>query len=74
MSKKIFRSILAVAAAVLLANLVIILGYLYRYFGDVQANQLKDELRLAAYAVEENGMAYLEKLTGHDSRYTWMPE
>ena len=74
MSKKIFRSILAVAAAVLLANLVIILGYLYRYFGDVQANQLKDELRLAAYAVEENGLAYLEKLTGHDSRYTWMPE
>ena len=74
MSKKIFRSILAVAAAVLLANLVIILGCLYRYFGDVQANQLKDELRLAAYAVEENGLAYLEKLTGHDSRYTWMPE
>ncbi len=74
MSKKIFRSILAVAAAVLLANLVIILGCLYRYFGDVQANQLKDELRLAAYAVEANGLAYLEKLTGHDSRYTWMPE
>lgn len=74
MSKKIFRSILTVAAAVLLADLVIILSCLYDYFGTVQANQLKDELRLAAYAVEESGQAYLEKLTARDYRYTWTPE
>ena len=74
MSKRIFRSTLAIAAAVLLANLVIVLGCLYNYFGTVQASQLKDELRLAAYAVEESGQAYLEKLTARDYRYAWVPE
>jgi len=59
MTKRIFRSILCVAAAVLLANLVIVMGCLYDYFGSVQEAQLKDELRLAAYAVEENGQDYL---------------
>ena len=74
MSKRIFRSTLTIAAAVLLANLIIVLGCLYDYFGTVQANQLKDELRLAAYAVEVSGQDYLKKLTDHDYRYTWMPE
>ena len=41
MTKKIFRSILSVAAAVLLANLVIVMGCLYDYFGSVQETQLK---------------------------------
>lgn len=74
MSRKIFRSTLAIAAAVLLANLVIVLGCLYQYFSTVQASRLKDELRLAAYAVEESGQAYLEKLTARDYRYTWAPD
>jgi two-component system phosphate regulon sensor histidine kinase PhoR len=72
--KKIFRSALMIAAAVLLSSLVIILGCLYDYFGTVQASQLKDELRLAAYAVEESGQTYLERLTARDCRYTWTPE
>ena len=54
--------------------ILIVLGCLYDYFGTVQAGQLKDELRLAAYAVEESGQAYLEKLTSTDYRYTWTPE
>ena len=74
MTKKIFRSILCVAAAVLLANLVIVMGCLYDYFGSVQEAQLKDELRLAAYAVEENGQDYLEHLSERDYRYTWTPD
>ena len=71
MSGKISRSTLVIAVAVLLANLVIILGCLYNYFSTVQVNQLKDELRLAACAVEKSGQAYLEKLTARDYRYTW---
>ncbi len=74
MSKRIFRSALTMAAVVLLATLVIVLGCLYDYFGTVQANQLKDELRLAAYGVEESGQSYLEKLTSTDDRYTWTPD
>ena len=74
MTKKIFRSILCVAAAVLLANLVIVMGCLYDYFGSVQETQLKDELRLAAYGVEENGPNYLEHLSERDYRYAWTPD
>lgn len=74
MTKRIFRSILSVAAAVLLANLVIVMGCLYDYFGSVQEAQLKDELRLAAYAVEENGQDYLEHLSERDYRYAWTPD
>ena len=74
MSRKIFRSTLAIAAAVLLANFVIILGCLYNYFSTIQADQLKDELRLAAYAVEESGQTYLEQLTARDYRYAWTPD
>ena len=74
MTKRIFRSILSVAAAVLLANLVIVMGCLYDYFGSVQETQLKDELRLAAYGVEENGPNYLEHLSERDYRYAWTPD
>lgn len=74
MNKKIFHSILLVAAAVLLADMVIVMGCLYNYFQSVQEQQLKDELRLAAYGVEENGESYLEKLTARDYRYTWRPD
>lgn len=73
MTKKIFRSILLAAAAVLLADMVIVMGCLYHYFQSVQEQQLKDELRLAAYGVEENGRSYLERLTACDYRYTWRP-
>ena len=66
MSRKIFRSTLAIAAAVLIASLVIVLGCLYDYFSKVQANQLKDELRLAACAVEESGQAYLSTMRAED--------
>lgn len=74
MSRRIFRSILLAVSAVLLANLVIVLGCSYDYFGRARESQLKDELRLAACAVETNGRAYLEKLSAPDLRYTWTPD
>lgn len=74
MTGKIFRSILLVAAVMLLANLVIIMGCLYNYFMDVQEQQLKDELRLAACGVEESGQGYLDRLAARDYRYTWRPD
>ena len=59
MTKRIFRSILCVAAVVLLANLVIVMGCLYDYFGSVQEARLKDELRLAAFGGGGNGQDHL---------------
>lgn len=72
MTKKIFKSIMIVAAAVLMASLVIIMGCLYRYFSDVQGKQLEDELSLAAAAVEKNGQEYLEELQSNQYRLTWV--
>lgn len=74
MSKKIFHSILLIVAAVLAANLIIVMGCLYDYFESIQEQQLKEELRLAAYGVEETGQEYLERLTERDYRYTWRPD
>ena len=74
MTKKIFRSILAASLAVLLVSLVIVMGCLYEYFGRVQEDQLRDELRLAAYGVEESGQSYFEKLTARDYRYPRTPD
>ena len=72
MTSKIFKSILSVAIAVLLASFVIIIGVLYPYFGDVQETQLKDELSLAASATEQLGESYLEGLDYTRYRLTWI--
>ena len=72
MTKKIFQSILLVAGAVLLASLLIIMGFLYDYFGGVEENQLRDELSLAAVAVEDGGTDYLSQLTADRYRLTWI--
>ena len=79
MTKKIFRSILLAAVSVLLASLVIIMGCLYDYYKNVQEKQLRDELRLASYGVEADGLDYLEQLSSPyrfpstaDFRLTWI--
>ncbi len=70
MIKKIFRSILLTALAVLLIGLSITMGSLYYYFEDVQEQQLYSELSLASQAVEESGITYLEKLDTDELRFT----
>ena len=70
MTKKIFRSVLLAAAVVLLASVVLIMGALYDYFSAVQKNRVRDELTLAASAVETGGITYLETLTGENCRLT----
>ena len=62
MTKRIFRSTLAVGLAVLLASLAVVMGCLYDYYVRLQEYQLRDELSLAAAAVEEQGADYLSKL------------
>ena len=72
MTSKILKSILSVAVAVLLATLLVITGVLYQYFGGIQQSQLKDELSLAANAVEQLGEEYLETLSSDRYRLTWV--
>ncbi len=71
MTSKIFRSIFAVALAVLLAALVIIMGVLYGYYGGVQKKQLAGQTAMAARGVELEGMEYLKNLDS-DCRLTWI--
>lgn len=68
MTKKIFRSFMVSAAAVLLAAVAIVMTCLYSYFASVQENQLQ----LAAAAVETQGRDYLNKLTADRYRLTWI--
>lgn len=74
MANKIFKSILSVAIAVLMATLIIITGVLYQYFGNIQEAQLRDELSLAAEATQQLGKEYLEKLDSDSYRLTWVKE
>ena len=72
MTSRIFKSILSAAIVVLVASLIIITGVLYQYFGNVQEEQLKDELSLAASAVTQLGENYLEGLDSDRYRLTWV--
>lgn len=72
MTKKIFRSILLVASAVLLACLVIILGVTYEYFVSRQREQLVSLASLAGQGVSEKGAAYFEGLDANGVRLTWI--
>ena len=72
MTRKIFLSIMAAAAVVLLCSVLIIMGCLYDYFGGVQERQLEDELALAQTGVECSGKTYLKELEGESYRLTWI--
>lgn len=70
MTKKIFRSILLVAAVILVASIIVIMGCLYDYFGGVQENQIKAELEIAAAAIENYGDEYLDSVDSDEFRLT----
>lgn len=70
MSKKIFRSIIAVAMIVLITSLVISSTFLYDFFNKSQITQLKDELSLAADNVNKLGAEYFDGFKSSVFRYT----
>lgn len=72
MTKKIFKSILTVAAVVILASLVFVMGALYEYFGIIQEKQLRDELEIAAISVEQKGEEFLSEINSERFRLTWI--
>ena len=72
MTKRIFHSTLAVGLAVLVTSLAVVLGCLYDYYVRLQESQLRDELSIAAAAVEGQGEAYLSKLSSDHYRITWV--
>lgn len=63
MTKRVFRSIFLASLAVLLAAVVLILGALYTYFSDVQAEQLRLQTALISHGLENEGLLILIILT-----------
>ena len=72
MTKRIFRSILAVSLAVLLASLVLIVGVLHGYFQDRVADELESLAEYIAHGVEETGADYLSEDLPNSYRVTWV--
>ena len=72
MTQRIFKSIFFVAVMVFVASVLIILGFLYGYFSDVQTTQLKMQTELAAHGVNLDGKIYFDGLEAEDYRVTWI--
>ena len=70
MSKKIFRSIIAVSMVVLLASLFISSTFLYNYFNKSQVSQLKEGLSLVAANVDDAGAEYFDNIDSSMFRFT----
>lgn len=61
MTKRIFRSILAVSLAVLLASLLLIVGVLHGYFQDSVLADLTIRTSYIAHGIENEGINYLNE-------------
>ena len=72
MTKRIFRSVAAIAAAVLLLTMAVILGVLYSYFSEVQWDRLESELALSKIGFEASGEDYLSQIHSASFRITWI--
>lgn len=73
MTRRIFRSIFAVALSVLLAAMVLTFGVLHNHFTQVQFAQLRVETALASHAVANEGARYFDRLDDTmDCRITWI--
>ena len=71
MTKRIFRSILTVSIAVLLACLVLIVGVLHGYFEDRVQEELQYRSTYIAQGIALKGIDYLNGLNS-ESRITWI--
>ena len=72
MTRRIIKSVFLASLAVFAAGLALVVGALYDYFSERQTEQLAAEARLAANAVEHEGLDYLESLDDGDIRLTWI--
>lgn len=70
MSRRIFRSIMAVALSVLAAGLLIAGSFFYGFYASAESGRLREELLLASVAAENEGVAYFDALGERDFRFT----
>ena len=70
MNKKIFRSSVAVALVVLISSIVLIMSILFQYFENQLQSELKSEANYIAYAVENQGIDYINNFSNSSKRIT----
>ena len=70
MNKKIFRSSVAVALVVLLSSIILIIGILFQYFENQLQSELESEASYIAYAVEKQGLDYINNFSNSNKRIT----
>lgn len=72
MTKRIFRSILLVASAVLVLSLLAFFGVFYNHFSKTQMERLDAVAELTMQGIELNGEAYFEGGYEGEIRITWV--
>lgn len=70
MNKKIFRSTMFVALMVLISSIVLIMGVLFDYFETKLKEELESKATYISYALENEGIAYLDSIGNQDERIT----
>ena len=74
MTKKIFKSNILVAAAVLIFGIACVMAILYQHFGKKINGELKKEASYLSYGVEQDGIDYLKQINEKDDRITYIAE
>lgn len=74
MTKKIFRSFLAVVISVLLLCLIMMSVVMYDRFSKMNEDQFDYDLLMLAQGMEETGAEYLLNLDGEHYRITWIAD
>lgn len=72
MTKRIFHSIISVAAAVLLVSVLIIFGVFYSGFSDDRLFQLQSQAKTVSAGILLSGTDYLESIEAKDYRITYI--
>ena len=72
MTKRIFRSICLAAIAVFVITFGMTMGAVSNYFIQLQKQQLRSEISMAARGAELSGAKYFEQLGTKDLRVTWI--
>lgn len=72
MTKRIFRTIFAVAVGVFFASALLFMTVLYDYFSAVGQTQLHAQINFAAQGVSKEGIGYFDGLEPQNCRITWI--
>ena len=70
MTKKIGWAIFLYALLTFIVSFILMMGFLYNNFTEIQINQLKNEMNLVATGIEQKGQPYLENIRLTDTRIT----